>query len=517
MAADKLIVLVTGRVGSGKTRFLTALGRTTGRWWRTCGFVSPAAPAERSPAEPGASYDLSFVHGARRMPWATRRKQGRGFEFRAATRAEAIARVRGELEAGAEVCFIDEIGRLELEGGGFAGLFRLALTSPCRVVVAAVKKSALAEAIAAFDLAAPLIVDLDAVPAGRALRAVRRRISASEAGRVGTFAGAAGMVEVGLGSTLHAYRVPFKGHVLAYLQNALLVTFGKALNGRGLFRISFISAMLKAFSPAGARFRPMAYIFLQGAVFAAPVRLLGWHLLSVLVGSVLMAWLTLGLSLGVDYAMFGQSIFDAFSGAISFASEALNIRAPSLAAIIGGAFLLKGAIALGLAAAAYLGDLEPLVRRLKRRGSRRQRPIRDERVATAGRRTALGTALGAARDLLRPRFAIAFVVSTLLLLFFTSLSRSDLASVVVRGLVISYLGFIAVRRVDLGALGGWLDRRTGLGLAESLPAAMRVIETAGLSRGGAQGVPTGADPVTDSAPELRGVPVPLEGSLAAKR
>ncbi len=514
MAADKLIVLVTGGVGSGKTRFLTALGRTTGRWWRTCGFVSPAAPAERPLSEPGASYDLSFVRGARRMPWATRRKEGRGFEFRAATRAEAIVRVRGELEAGAEVCFIDEIGRLELEGGGFAGLFRLALTSPCRVVVAAVKKSALAEAIAAFDLAAPLVVDLDTVPAGRALRAVRRRISASEAGRVGTFAGAAGMVEVGLGSTLHAYRVPFKGHALSYLQNVLLVTFGKALNGRGLFRISFISAMLKAFSPAGARFRPMLFIFLQGACFAAPVRLLGWHLLSVLAGSVLMAWLTLGLSLGVDFAMFGQSIFDAFSGAISFASDELGIRAPSLIAIIGGAFLLKGVIALGLAAAAYCGDVEPFVGRLRRRGARRQRPIR---VEVAGRRTALGTALGAARDLLRPRFAIAFVISALLLLFFTNLSRSDLASVVVRGLVISYLGFVAVRRVDLAALGGWLDRRTGLGLAESLPAAMRVIEGAPLAPGGAQGVPTGADPVSDSAPELCVVPGPLEGSLVAKR
>lgn len=280
---------------------------------------------------------------------------------------------------------------------------------------------------------------------------------------------------MGLGSTLHAYKVPFKGHVLAYLQNALLVTFGKSLRGRGLVRISFISAMLKAFSPIGARLKPMAYIFVQGACFAAPARLLGWHFVSVLLGSVLMAWLTLAMSLGVKWAMFGQSIFDAFSGAIEFVSGGLGVRAPSLAAVIGAAFLLKAALAIALASAAYFGDMQPLVRRLRRWGEGRRRPRAPNRPA-AGRRPALGTALSALRDLLRPQFALMFLVSVLLLLFFARMSRADLASVVVRGLCLSYLGFVAVRSIDVRAVGAWLDRRAGLGLADSLPAALEVIE-----------------------------------------
>jgi hypothetical protein len=309
------------------------------------------------------------------------------------------------------------------------------------------------------------------------------------------------MVEVGLGSALHAYRVPLKGHALAYLQNVLLVTFGKALDGRGLFRISFISAMLKAFSPAGARFRPMIYIFLQGASFAAPIRLLGWQLLSVLLGSVLMGWLTLGLSLGVDYVMFGQSIFDAFSGAIAFASDRLGVVAPPLTAVIGTAFLLKAVIAVALATAAYYGDMRPLVHRLKRRASNRKGPAYASQIVAPGRRSALETASAAARDLLRPRFAMMFLVSALLMMFFTDLPRSDLASVVVRGLCISYLGFVAVRRVDIRAVGAWLDRRTGLGLAESLPAALEVLERPPRFADAAdpQGVSPRADLVTDSA------------------
>jgi hypothetical protein len=317
----------------------------------------------------------------------------------------------------------------------------------------------------------------DAVTSGKrdAVGAARSGDGRSEAERIGAYSGAAGLVEVGLGSTLHAYRVPFKGHALAYVQNALLVTFGKSLEGRGLFRISFISAMLKAFSPMGARFRPMIYIFLQGACFAAPVRVLGWHFLSALLGSVLMAWLTLGLSLGVDYAVFGQSIFDAFSGALAFASDVLGVKAPPLATVIGAAFLLKAAIASALAAGAYYGDLRPLARRLRRAASGRKISVG---TTSAGAKIPwIATARQALRDLARPRFAIMFLVSALLLYFFTNLSRTDLSSVVVRGLCISYLGFVLLRRVDLRALGAWLDKRMHLGLEQSLPAALRVIES----------------------------------------
>jgi hypothetical protein len=301
------------------------------------------------------------------------------------------------------------------------------------------------------------------------------RNAAGDAERIGAFAGLAGMVEVGLGSTLHAYRVPLKGHVLAYLQNILLITFGKSLHGRGLFRISFISAMLKAFSPAGAKFRPMIYIFLQGVCFAAPVRFLGWHFFSVVLGSTLMGALTLGLSLCVDYMMFGKSIFDAFSGAIAFASDVLGVDAPSLAVVIGGAFLLKALISFALATTVYYGDAQPLVRLLRRRGEKKRSDVRADHDGKAAPRSARGAARLALRDISRPRFAIMFLISALLLLFFADLSKSDFVSLLVRGLSISYLGFVVIRRIDVRALGVFLDRRMNLGLSESLPAALEVV------------------------------------------
>jgi hypothetical protein len=105
-------------------------------------------------------------------------------------------------------------------------------------------------------------------------------------------------------------------------------------------------------------------------------------------------------------------------------------------------------------------------------------------------------ALAALGDLVRPRFLIAFLVSALLLLFFANLSGAGLASVLVRGLVLSWLGFVLVRRVDFLAFGAWLDRRAGLGLSRSLPAAIGVL-----------GRPTEPEAKTDDGPEA-GPPAP---------
>ena len=341
--------------------------------------------------------------------------------------------------------------------------------------MAAVKKSRLAAVVAEFQLAGAVVLDLDEVNAEAGLRSARRRIAAADAERIGAFAGIGGLVEVGLGSTLHAYRVPFKGHFLAYLQNLLLIAFGKSLHGRGLIRIAFISAMLKAFSPVGNTFRPMTYIFLQGLAFAVPVRLAGWHIGSVVTGSIMMAWLTLALSLAVDYVTFGRAIFDAFGGAISTVSGWLGIAGPSISQVIAGAFVLKAVIAAALAATAFFGDMQPLVRRLgaRRAGRRTHRPAGTRPVGA--RHSLSATAVGALRDMVRPRFVIAFLISVLLLLFFAGLSRSDAVNLVIRGLCISYLGLVAMRRVDVRSVGAWLDRRAGLGLAESLPVALATL------------------------------------------
>jgi len=474
----RLVVLVTGAIGSGKTRLLTRVCAAVKRRWQLAGFIARANNRTKdAPPGPASSYALEVIGGWDPLPWAARRASGQGFEFNEATRAAVERAVVGQLATGRpEICVLDEIGPLELSGAGFAELFRAALSSQAGVVVAAVKKSALADVIAGFGIVGAEIVDLDSESAPSALRHVLTKIAACDADQIGAFAGIGGLVEVGLGSTLHVYHVPFAGHLLAYLQNVLLITFGKALAGRGLVRISFITSMLKAFSPAGNVVRPMLYIFAQGAAFAAPVGLLGWNVLAVMLGSVLMAWFMLVMSLTVEYATFGQSIFSAFAGAALTVGRWLGMQDVSLWQAIGAVFVLKAVLAVSVALVAYYADLSPVVRRLSER-RRAAAQCRAFVPGTASRKSWAQTAATALRNLLRPRFLILFFFSSLLLLFFTNLTHAGLFGVMVRGLCVSYVGFLLIQHLDVHGLGGWLDRRAHLGLARSLPIALNALGT----------------------------------------
>ena len=476
MAGDEQPILVTGGIGSGKSRLLARLLGTMRGRWRATGFIAAGQERLNGPFRAAETYQLELIDRRGTMPWARRRADTLGYDFNRESGRKAEAAVRSDLESGAaEICLLDEIGLLEVGGKGFAGLFRHALDRPGIITIAAVKKKALQQVIDGFGIDSPLIVDLDQIDAEKALHQIRRRIEARDDERIGVFAGVGGLVEVGLGSTLNAYRVPFKGHALCYLQNLLLVTFGKRLAGRGLIRIAFISAMLKAFSPLGNPIRPMVHIFFQGCAMALPIRLLGWNLPAVLLGSMMMAWFTLAAGLTVDYLTFGPAIFAALSGVITRLSVRLGTEPWSVTQVLAAIFALKALVACGVGSLAYYGEMQPLIGRLSRSRAIRwiaPRSGSKREGEPDGLRAAARSALG---DVLRPRFLLVLFISILFLLFFAGLSRYDLLAVAVRALCISYLSFLAARRVDVARVAAWLDRRADPGIGRSLPVALGVL------------------------------------------
>ena len=500
MSTHKCLILVTGRAGAGKSTLLAKLVRKLRKFYRLGGFVMKGTGRTEALFGAAQRYDLVPAAAPNMAPalWADR--DGEACVFREETKRLAEDLIQKETSADEshrpEVLFIDEIGRLELEGQGFADLFRRALQSDVPVVVAALKKKALPDIIRHFQLEDALLIDLDTTSEKQAFADIRRRIRAMDSERIGAFAGLSGLVEVGLGSMLRALKVPLKGHFLAYLQNVLLITFGKSLNGRGLFRITFISSMLKAFSPVGGTIRPMLYILLQGGAFTLPTALLGFNLAGVLAGSVLMAWLTLTVKLLLDYLVFGMAFFDAYAGAIAKVNQWAQIQGLSLKTVIMGCFALKTVLALILGSAAYFGNMDALVQRLKKRPKWAPAPNLEAMPAAAavpgsdgagaatsspecrGRRSLKTAALGALKDLLNWKFVLFFFVSVLLMLFFADLGTSDLTAIAVRGLCISYVGFLALRSVDFCRVGLWLDQHLDLGLSKSLPLAMNVLASA---------------------------------------
>lgn len=480
------IVLVTGSVGAGKTTVLESLYERMRERCRAWGFVSRAhgRAAGRS-GGPAEQYRIDVLGEAGDLPWAERSRGGPGFEFDERSLEVLSERARSALSRDALDLFIaDEIGRLELASGGIAPIVRDALGRTEGVVVVSVRKGLVGGAVRELGINDPLVIDLDRTGSDEALERLVERLETHDAERMGVFAGVAGLVEVGLGSLLHVWRLPLKGHLLAAIQNVLLVTFGRVLGGRGLVRISLVSAMLKAFSPAGGRLRPMLYIFLQGGAFALPVRLLGWNLLAALAGSILMGWLTLLLSLASKVVTFGQSILEAYASAAALLGSLVGVSSMSVWQLVVFLMAVKAALAVVITLVTYNGRLAPVIERLRRLGARL---VPAPAEAEPERRSLRGAALGAARDLVRPRFLLGFIVSVLLLMLLADVSQVTLVGLVARGLVISYLGFVVIRRVDPLALAHWLLRRGHAGLAVSLRSALGVLSardsTAGRTRG----------------------------------
>ncbi|MCW5550414.1 MAG: hypothetical protein KIT44_15735, partial [Opitutaceae bacterium] len=172
--------------------------------------------------------------------------------------------------------------------------------------------------------------------------------------RIGLFGGAAGGIEMTAGSALHAAKVPLRGLMLSSLQGAMMTFtgFGLAQPGRVIW-VPFISAGLKALSPAGNRLRPMLAICAQGALYGAAVQALGWNFLGVTLGGALIgAWAaTQGFVL--QYLLLGGELVKAYDTMVLWLAEHWRIAAPGLPWLIGAWALLHALAAGGVTATAW--------------------------------------------------------------------------------------------------------------------------------------------------------------------
>lgn len=103
------------------------------------------------------------------------------------------------------------------------------------------------------------------------------------------------LMEVGLGSFLHAFHIPFSGFLLALnqcyiLNRALLLPHAHSPSSRFLpITISNTTAILKTLSPYGKKLTPMLAISMQGLLFNIGTVCFGKNILGRCVGSFLLS------------------------------------------------------------------------------------------------------------------------------------------------------------------------------------------------------------------------------------
>ncbi|AZZ36932.1 hypothetical protein CIK05_09055 [Bdellovibrio sp. qaytius] len=133
-------------------------------------------------------------------------------------------------------------------------------------------------------------------------------------GLISYYATLQSLVEVGLGSFLHAFHVPFSGHVLSLNQGLILTQACQKTNTRketvtAVNSISIITAILKSLSPIGKRLTPMLAITMQGFLFSIGVFIFGNNIVGMLLGISLLSLWSFCQPLLFAYLFFGEKLF----------------------------------------------------------------------------------------------------------------------------------------------------------------------------------------------------------------
>jgi nucleoside-triphosphatase len=155
-----MVIVLTGPVHAGKTTFLErACRRWAERGLACAGFLSPVV----TDANGESGYDLLELPGGLRRPYL--RRQGKpgaerigpfAFVAGALERARSILRDSGR----AGILVVDEIGPLELSGGGLWSALREAVRQPERTSLLVVRDAIVGELSAALAPLVPVVFDV---------------------------------------------------------------------------------------------------------------------------------------------------------------------------------------------------------------------------------------------------------------------------------------------------------------------------------------------------------------------
>lgn len=351
-AAPGLLIALTGKPGEGRTSTLLALAAHQHfLQQRVEGFVALAG-RRGDQLEGAEEYRLRLLPSNEEFAWARRdRTLSPPYRFE----PEAVARLQGwaaALAPEAPLVIMDEFSKIEAAGGGLMAIWPAVAAARPHIVVLAVREGfeeAIEERLGRkFDLR------VAARSPDAAAQLQRACADYGEWTRVGLFGGAAGGIELTLGTFLHVSKIPLRGLALCSLQGALMTFTGFGLSRPGrVVWVPFISAGLKALAPGGSRLRPMLAITMQGALYGLAVQALGWNLAGVTLGGALIGAWAASQGFFLQYLMLGGELIRAYDATVRWLAEHWQLTAPSLPWLIGAWTLLHALVAAGVAFTAW--------------------------------------------------------------------------------------------------------------------------------------------------------------------
>jgi hypothetical protein len=262
--------------------------------------------------------------------------------------------------------------------------------------------------------------------------------------RIAHFAAAQSVAEIGIGSAVHALRIPLGGHLLSLNQGFLLTLALRKISGRrraimSANAIALVAAAMKSLSPAGQRLTPMFAIAAQGAFYSLALLVFGANAVGAAAGMALLSVWGFAQPLLFAAVLFGGALFSAVEEAWRGLAEPLGIPFEFGVWILIAAVCGKALVAAALGIFSWNTDGNFETRYFARMARLRARFPKTE--SATDRQPAPGVA--AFLDLLNPWFLVSFILTTAFIVYAGSEERRW--TFFARTLGASYLLFYAVR------------------------------------------------------------------------
>lgn len=290
----------------------------------------------------------------------------------------------------------------------------------------------------------------------------------------GSYGAFLSMIEIGLGSLLHAFSVPFGGFFLSLNQGFVLSRGVKTFRARpfGKFlplKVSNVAALLKSLSPAGERLGPMIAISMQGLLYNAGIVVFGCNPAGVVLGMTLLSlWSYVQIAL-YYYLMFGKKLVDVFQFHFQEIQSVLPVKAGHVVAAVAGGILAKILLGAILGVVAFCLP-DRLFEKYRNRILKFYRPpVRGHSKENYG--SVMGASL---KDLLSPLFIATFMLMGAFFVL-SATPWQEAVFYLIRPLAAGFLVFFLIRIFPVQKIAPYLEKTRFRGLSRAIAKAFEAV------------------------------------------
>lgn len=254
---------------------------------------------------------------------------------------------------------------------------------------------------------------------------------------IGKQAAALTLIEIGLGSLLHSFKIPLTGHLLSINQIALISrsTF-KINSNKASLQISLIASLLKSLSPSGKKLTPMLAIAAQGIFYHLGMSVFGINYIGLFCAVFLSSIWAFVQPILFIYILFGKNSVDVVEYFLIEVKKIFPHSDHLFLTIIVGVILFKFVTA-------YILSIVAIKMTDKNFDSYHQKMLFEVKFKRASNRSALHSSI---RDLFNPLFLVSFSMTALFFIFsHSSQSLTQIIWGLMRPLAVGFILFYTIR------------------------------------------------------------------------